>query len=142
MKESYLPYDIKEKSEWLNNFAAKFSYYAKKLGFSDVDIAEVAKDAVKFKFFIDTVQSMEEKRKYYFKTSLKARTEANHEAYAPPKSTDYIFKRMAHKVGKIKSHPEFSSHIGRELGLLKSLPKVVDKNPELRAEGEQTFLEI
>ncbi|HEX8546603.1 MAG TPA: hypothetical protein VF691_06545 [Cytophagaceae bacterium] len=141
MNHSYMPYDIKEKSEWLNNFAAKFSYYAKKLGFSDLDIAEVAKDAVKFNFFIETVQSMEEKKKPYFKSRLKAASDARHEAYAAPKSTDYIFKRLAYKVGKIKSHPDFSSHIGRELGLLKSLPNREDRTLELRAEGEETFLE-
>ena len=137
-----MPYDIKEKSEWLNNFAAKFGYYANKLGFTDYDIADVAKDAAKFKFFIDTVESMEEKRKSYIKTPLTPKTEVIHEAYAPPISTDYIFKRMAYRVGKIKSHPHFSSHIGRELGLLKSLPKISDTTRDFRALGEQTLLEI
>lgn len=137
MKSRFLPLAEADRVVWLKNFSVKFPTYATTLNFTAADIAAVQNDTLMYEFIVNRVENLKTdlKKLVDYKRSLSNGTigsvigsiPAPTTATAPTSVGAGIFTRIGAIVARIKNHPQYTTAIGNDLGIIGS-EQLVDFN--------------
>ena len=130
-KKPYLPSADTEKVLWTNNFAAKLPAYEITLNIDPATIASVQNDDAMFEYVVQQVESVktDKQEMVAYKNAVRDGNENDPAGplptfgagggVAPPALVNQgIFTRIRKLVQTIKAHPNYTTAIGEDLGII------------------------
>jgi len=128
-KNFYLPGGDKERSIWLNNFAAKFAANATILGFTAADVTSVNNDAAAFAYAVNQIENLTaaKERRVEYKNLLRNGPVSTVPLPAPPAPNTGTaptpvppgaFFRNSQWVQRIKNSPAYTNDMGKDFGII------------------------
>jgi hypothetical protein len=153
---SFIPSSDNDKGVWLNNFSLKLGIYAPGLGITPTEVQSVNDDSVMFQYMLNLQEVYRQTLQNIvgYKNLLKHAVGQPHLGGAiptlpalatPPAAVpEGIFDRVRKLVARIKVHPDYTTNLGSDLGIIASVPvfdpATVKPDISIRLEAGRPYL--